>query len=57
MKERELVGIIMNLDIKSDLHILEEYFIKIWKKKPMIRDTENDTIDEIFTKLIRLNWT
>ena len=46
--------IILNLDITTDLYILEEWFIKIWKQIPMLRDAENDTIDEIFAKCTRL---
>ena len=53
----ELIEYINNLDIRTELHILEEYFIKMWKKMPMIKGTENDTIDEIFIKCFRLKWT
>ena len=58
LKDNDLsYDIIINLDIGTDLHILEEYFIKIWKKMPMIKNTENNTIDEILIKCFRLNWT
>ena len=48
------IDYINNLDIKTNLHILEEWFIKIWKFIPMITGSKNDTIDVIFYKINKL---